>query len=218
MGAMSGGNVTKAVFIGEVGGPFQVQYNPTAFQFDKPVSWQEHDEQGQQSSLEFQKSVPANLTMELMFDTTNEGGDVREKWVNGLLHLTNPMVKPAQGESANLDKKRPPKVMFMWNSFKFNGVIESVNVTYLMFSTSGAPLRAKVNLKMKEWKPEEWYNPAGGGRSIGSGAVQLVTLRPGETVSALAIRMGSSTSRICQDNNIDDPMSVPAGAALVVRR
>ena len=220
MAGMSGGNVTKAVFINrEGGGPCQVQYNPTAFQYDKAVTWQEHEAQGtdKPSPIEFQKNSPATLSMDLLFDTTNEGGDVREKWVNGILFLTNPMVKPSKGEAGKLDKKRPPRVTFMWSSFKFTGVIASANVTYLMFGSSGTPVRAKVSVQMNEWVPVEWYAPAGGGSSIGSGKVQLVTLRPGETVSALAIRMCTSTSRVCADNNIDDPMNVAAGTALVVR-
>jgi hypothetical protein len=145
MAGMSGGNVTKAVFINlEGGGPFQVQYNPTAFQYDKAVTWQEHEAQGtdKPSPIEFQKNSPATLSMDLLFDTTNEGGDVREKWVNGILFLTNPMVKPSKGEAGKLDKKRPPRVTFMWSSFKFTGVIASANVTYLMFASSGTPVRA----------------------------------------------------------------------------
>jgi hypothetical protein len=220
MAGMSGGNVTKAVFINlEGGGPFQVQYNPTAFQYDKAVNWQPQESQGSSGPpLEFQKNSPASVSMDLLFDTTNEGGDVREKWVNGILHLTNPMVAPTSGEAGQLAKKRPPKVCFMWSSFKFTGVIASANVTYLMFASSGTPVRAKVNVKMTEWEPEEWYNPASGGMAAGSGKVQLITLRPGETVSALAIRMGVSTSSLCSDNNIDDPMNVAAGTSLVVRR
>lgn len=44
---------------------------------------------------------------------------------------------------------RPPKVTFKWGSLNFEGVITKVNHTYTMFTESGMPVRAKVNLTFK---------------------------------------------------------------------
>lgn len=210
------GAVTKAKFIGlEAGGSFDVQYNPKEFKFDKPVSWKEHDDQGQEGALEFQKNTPATMTVELVFDTTKDNSDVRATWVNGLLALTNPDATPSGGEGAELGKKRPTKVMFQWGAFSFTGVIESVNVTYMMFAPSGAPIRAKVNVKMKEWKADS-YSGGGGSGGYDSTPVQLVQLSAGQTVSSLASSMGTTAQAIGDANGLSDLMDVPAGTSLIV--
>ncbi len=219
--ASLGISVKKASFINLDGGsgPFFVQYNPTQFQYKKGLSWKDHEVQGKEAkSLEYQTSKPASLSMELLFDTTNESGtvDVRSKYVNGLLVLTNPTIAAQDGQSAEIKKDRPPRVLFVWGSFKMTGAIENVDVTYLMFAENGEPVRAKVTVTMKEWLPE-LHAAGSGGAGFGTEKVKLVTVGPGETVSAIAIRMGVSTSQLCADNNIDNPMDVPAGTPLVVR-
>lgn len=209
-----GGSVTKAMFSPENGPAFEVQYNPTSFDFKKAVEWNAHDDQGQESTLEFQKNSPATITMELYFDTTHSGmGDVRQKWVNGLLHMTNPSVTPLDGQASDITKKRPPRVTFIWGAFRMVGVISNVSATFLMFSSQGLPVRAKVQVEMQEWKPEE-YAAGSGGSSLTSKPVQLVTVGSGETLTAVALRMGTSTKELCERNNIDNPMGDHTGSTL----
>jgi hypothetical protein len=219
MGVSAGGSVQKAWFQSDDTGKwFDVQYNPVNFQFSKPVNWQEHEDQGKEASLEFKKNSPATMACELTFDTTNDGSDVRTGWVNRLLEFTNPEVPATSGEQSSLDKKRPHKVWFTWGGFEMLGVFETVDVTYIMFSSSGTPLRAKVTVKMKEWTPESGYSGGGGGSYYESAPVQLVTVGPGETITAIAAKLGSSAQAIMDANGIDDPFDIPAGTELAVPR
>jgi hypothetical protein len=210
--AGSGGSVTKAVFKAENGVTLTVQFNPTQFQFNKASEWKEHDRAGLDSDLEFQSNKPATISMELYFDSTHDGmGDVRSKWVNTLLAMTNPSVKPKDGEAADMDKKRPPKVTFLWGRFSMIGVLTKVDATYMMFSSDGLPVRAKVSVEMKEWVMNP-YSAGGGGGQLSTTPVQLVTVGAGETVSAVAMRSGMSTKEFCEANNIDDPTADHTGA------
>ena len=206
---MSGG---KAIFQDlEGGGTFTVQYNPKEFKADKSVSWKEHDDQGQgKAPLEFQKGGPLVVTMDLYFDTTNEGNsDVRAKWVNKLLYLTNPLI-PDQNDT---DKKRPPKVLFSWGGFKVTCVVESVNTTYLMFAESGNPVRARCTVKLKEYEVKD-FEAGSGGSHIAGTKVKLVT-SSGGTASSIAAANGISTAALLAANpSISDPMDVPAGMTL----
>ena len=94
---MAGTSVEKAWFWSEeIGKKLVLQYNPKDFKFDKPVSWKEHDHQGKQSGVEFQKAEPAIMQADLYFDTTDTNEDVRTTWVNALLEFTNPVVKPKE--------------------------------------------------------------------------------------------------------------------------
>ena len=217
MSEASGGSVEKAVIWNkDQGTSFEVQYNPKDFKFNKSVSWKEHDEQGRVGSLEFQKSSPATMSMDLVFDTTKDGANVRKVWVDKLLELLNADQTPEDGEAEDADKKRPPIVGFAWGNFAFDGVVESVDVTYVMFGSDGNPLRAKVTVKMKEWETQS-YAAEGSSSGYGSERVTLVTLEAGETVTAVALRMGTTTQAICDDNNISNPTEVPPGTTLAVR-
>ena len=222
--ASGGSGVSKAVFFAEAEGgaskSFTVQYNPKDFKFDKKVSWKEHDDQGQEGSLEFQKATPATMSMELIFDTTHDKSDVRTAWVNRLLSLTNPVVKPVGGQAGQLDKARPPKVTFAWGKFEMFGVIESLNVSYMMFSSEGTPLRAKVAIKMKEWSPENYADGDAGPRAgYGSAPTKLVTVQAGETLASLAARTGVPAKKLAEDNGWDNPLEdVKAGVKALIKR
>jgi LysM repeat protein len=48
--------------------------------------------------------------------------------------------------------------------------------------------------------------------------VQLVTVGPGETITAIAAKLGSSAQAIMDANGIDDPFDIPAGTELAVPR
>lgn len=216
----AGGSVEKAWFYNEdTGAWFDVQYNPKEFKFDKPVQWQAHDEQGTESTLEFQKAQPATMQVELFFDTTHDSSDVRTAWVNKLLELTNPEVTPTSGEAAELGKKRPPRVSFVWGTFYLYGVIEAVNVTYMMFGNDGTPLRARVSVKMKEWTPENQYSGGGGGSGYDSAPVTLVQLQAGQTITAVALANNTTAQAIADANGIDDLIDgVQPGDVVAVTR
>lgn len=193
MSVTSGGSVTKATFESEDGTSFSVQYNPKDFKFSKSAQWQEHTEQGKVGSLEFQSTGVASMECELIFDTTKDGSDVRQKWVNPLLNFMYPTQDAKSGEQSNLPKKRPPKVTFTWGEFTLTGIIESANVTYLMFSASGTPLRAQVSVKMKEWKTNKYP-------TSGQSPVKLVDIQAGQTVTAIALQYNTTTRAIMNDN------------------
>ncbi len=46
----------------------------------------------------------------------------------------------------------PPIVRFIWDRPVFTGVLEKLDVTYLLFPPDGMPLRAKLDLTLKEYR------------------------------------------------------------------
>jgi hypothetical protein len=92
--------------------------------------------------------------MELLFDTTRTGDDVRNK-TQLLVALT--LSEPS----------KPVKtVLFAWGSFLFVGQIRSLSENIDFFSEEGTPLRATMTLGMKEIKP---MPPGGSGGGAGAG-------------------------------------------------
>jgi len=75
------------------------------------------------------------LTMDLVFDTTHEGYDVRSDTIKVARYL-----KPVN--------KDLPIVKFIWGTFSFQGMFESYKETIDFFSAEGVPLRASLNITL----------------------------------------------------------------------
>jgi hypothetical protein len=217
MGDMIGSEIEKAEFWSDdTGDGFPVQYNPTNFKYSRSATWKEHEEQGTEATLEFQKLSAATMSCDLLFDTTIDQSDVRDTWVNRLIQFTNPEVSPKDGEAKDLDKCRPHVVNFYWGGFFMTGVIESINVDYVMFSANGNPIRAKVQLKMKEWLGEDRYAYGAASSGYGTAPVKLVTMGAGQTVSSVAAQFNTTPQQIGEDNNLDDLLDVPTGLEMII--
>ena len=212
--------MNKARFDVENSGFFEVQYNPENFKVDRSASWKESEDQGTLSGLEFQKLAPATISMELTFDTTIAGDDVRTAWVNRLVDTLQPKVRftaeEGQGQGQPLEKVRPPKVTFTWGDFSLEGVLESLSVTYLMFSETGVPLRAKASVKMKEFKTPEGVMVTGGGQGYVLPKVQMVQVQQGQTLSMIAAMAGTTAQVLADMNGISNPLDLSAGTMLQV--
>jgi len=122
------------------------QYNPKEIGLDKSVPWQKAPTStGDQPELTFTSAEGRSLSLELFFDTYEEGTDVHAKYVAKLLSLA--MVMDPNGSE---DKKRPTRVKVLWGLPAFEGVIESIGTKYTMFLPSGMPVRATCSVKVKE--------------------------------------------------------------------
>jgi hypothetical protein len=110
------------------------QTNPKEMAIDKAVAWTRHvDSRSDYPHLEISRLDGRKLAFELSFDGSATQTDVRAAYA-----------------SAPEDEKRPPRVKVVWQGLNFEGVIESVNVKYTLFSDSGVPLRATCSLKVLE--------------------------------------------------------------------
>lgn len=215
--SLTGGNSKASFYNLDTGGTaFDVQYNPKEFRVEKSLTWEEAKTQGNSTNpIQFQKGAPMTASFDLMFDTTMDGANVQKVWVDKLLSLTNANVKPAQGEPAELDKKRPPALKFTWGTFEMKCVIESVGVTYLMFASDGTAVRARCSVKLKQWELADF---AGGGSSsrASDAKIKLVDVKGGQTLSQVAAAAGSDARTVAAANGITDPMSDLTGQVLSI--
>jgi hypothetical protein len=204
---------------------FTVQYNPKEFQVNKAMTWEESKTVGLAvNPIQFQKGAPMTASFDLIFDTTAESSvtNVQTAWVEGLLSLTNASSKAKKGEEAELGKKRPHALLFTWGSFSMKCVIESINVTYLMFASSGEAIRARCSVKLKEWTPpqdqqdggfaSDNFSTSSGGASWGSGSIVMVG--SGQTLSQVSQSTGVPMRELAAANGITDPMADITGREL----
>lgn len=133
-----GGNVEKDLV---------VMFNPTEFSNSLNAKWV-----GETSDIQFRKTEFSNLTLELFFDSYEEGHDVREdhntregKPVIGTKRISELTIPTVEGKFG----KQPPLCLFSWGKFLFKGIIEKVDQKFIMFLPSGIPVRAKITVVMK---------------------------------------------------------------------
>jgi hypothetical protein len=118
-------------------------FNPKEIGITKNVPWNKHkDSKADKPILEFTDADPAELNLELLFDTFEKRLSVYQEFIEKLEKL----VKVDEA------KKRPPMVLFLWGTHfpKFMGVISSLKVQYTMFLPDGTPVRATVTATIKE--------------------------------------------------------------------
>lgn len=187
-----------------------VQFNPQTLK----VSFSNKNAGGDQpggSSKQFVGSGTTKLSVELLFDTTADGTDVRVNTEKVAFYI-----KADAGSGSGSGSNRvPPGVQFEWGSFIFRGTVDSMDETLEYFSEEGVPLRANISLSISRQEIEFLPGEQGEG---GGGGVPLETAQFRDSIQGLAGRNGKSGDwkGIAAANNIDDPLRLSAGALINV--
>jgi Contractile injection system tube protein/LysM domain len=179
-----------------------VMFNPKEFSIHKTVQWEPHKAPGLDvPEQEFTSGNPSILIVELFFDTYEAKTSVHEHTDKlKLLALVD------------VDKHRPPLVMFSWGKVTFKGVVETLNLRYTMFLSNGTACRAVANLTIKEadTAKAELQSPDHTKRR---------TLKTGETLALIAYEEYDDAGewrRIADANGIVDPKDVKPGTVLTL--
>jgi nucleoid-associated protein YgaU len=183
-----------------------VCFNPTEYQLQKANNFAEIAIPGLESPpIQFVRGAAEKMTAELLVDTSSTLDDVREMYVDQLRGLMD----------LNRDLHAPPVVRFVWDTQVFRGVIDSLNVTYVLFTSDGTPLRAKLSLSMKEYRPvaiQIKENP-----TSSPNFEKTYVVRRGDTLSGISFavyRDPSEWRAIAELNQIQDPRSIAPGTVL----
>src|SRR5215469_9584738 len=121
-----------------------LKFNPTEYQLQKANNFAEIAIPGLETPpIQFIRGASEKLSADVLVDTSDTLEDVRVKYVDKLRGLMN----------LNRELHAPPIVRFVWDTEIFRGVLESMNATYVLFTPQGVPLRAKLSLALKEYRP-----------------------------------------------------------------
>lgn len=120
-----------------------VHFNPVSLQYS--IENTRSDQGGQGGSqdqtnkkTQYTTQSKGKLTMDLVFDTTHNGDNVR-----GYTQKVAKLMDPSAGENNS-----PPVFQFGWGLYTFTGLLDSYKETIDFFSADGVPLRATVNITM----------------------------------------------------------------------
>jgi hypothetical protein len=120
-----------------------VHFNPASLQYTIANTLKE--EGSGSKKKQFVDKTTAKLTMQLVFDTTHNGEDVR-----AYTDKIAGMLKPIPEGS----KQVPPNVEFTWGLYRFCGMVETYKETIDFFAASGVPLRANVDITLASQAPQ----------------------------------------------------------------
>ncbi len=182
-------------------------FNPEEYTLAKDVNYAQTTAFGRRSPvLQFVAGNLQTLEMELLLDSYEAGGDVRELTgkVAGLMDI-----QPAT--------HIPPVLLFSWGSLVFRCVLARVTQRFIMFRPDGVPVRARLQVTFDEYDPVELES-----REIKRESADHVATRvagAGETLSSIAADAYGDAALwrpIAIRNGLDDPRALAAGDRLVV--
>lgn len=208
----------KAYLQTEKGDRIDCLFNPAELTISKSNSWREKGGKGTNTPrLKFQEGQSGSMTMTLTVDTTHDGSPVT-RHTGALLDLLR--VDPElAGSSTKSNSARPPWVRFHWGDFhSFKAIVERLQVKFTYFASSGTPLRATVDLTLKQYEDEQAWAPQN--PTSGTPTPHRVhVLLPGETLDRIAAVHYGDPNRwqpIAQANRIVDPLALEPGRTLMV--
>jgi hypothetical protein len=206
--------------------PVVVQFNPETLKVAFANQKAGGDQRGG-SAVQFVGRGTTKLTLELWFDVTAplpqgtappEGGAQPVRDVRRLTKRVADFITPkkVQGEQ---DKWIPPGVRFLWGTFLFDGVMDSINETLEYFSNDGRPLRASVSISITKQEIQFQFGaerPPGANGAPTPGTQPQQPARAGDTVQKIAGRAGrpNDWKAIAAANNIENPRQPGTGTLL----
>ena len=199
-----------------------VQFNPETLKVSFANQVSQPSGAGDQSGPAAKQFVGAGttkLSLQLWFDVTalKPGDPNQEKDVRKLTQKVAYFITPQQEGT----KFVPPAVRFIWGSFQFDGIMESLEESLEFFSNDGRPLRASLSLALSQQRITKFTfrdTGAGAGGAAGRpgstpGTRPLTQAPAGSTVQGLAANSGKGDDwqSIASANGIENPRRLQPG-------
>jgi hypothetical protein len=184
-----------------------VMFNPPEYHLVRSNEYAEVAVPGLGSSvLQFVRGQAQTLTMDLFFDSTATGLDVRLHTA-AVIGLTD--IDP--------ETHAPPELLFLWGSLVFPCVLETVSQKFTYFDPLGLPLRAELSVTLR------------GADSL-AGLVASIPLQSpdrakgwvtgaGDTLQAIAAKEYGDPRQwrvIARASGLDDPLALVPGLRLTI--
>ncbi|HWA27210.1 MAG TPA: hypothetical protein VG734_16255, partial [Lacunisphaera sp.] len=134
-----------------------VQFNPESLKVTFANQLQTPESPGDQRGTPARQFVGAGTTklaLQIWFDVTSlEDGENTENDVRNLTKKVSSFITPERTTDTP-PKFVPPAVRFLWGTFKFDGLMDSLEESLEYFSPDGRPLRASMSFSLSQQKIE----------------------------------------------------------------
>ncbi len=135
----------KLIIVDGEGANIEVMFNPQEISFTRTSTWD--DDRGNRGDellpkVNFGGLEPYSLSLnQLIFDTYETKESVMKKYINNIKKGVN---------APTGVNKRPPVYLFTWGDEYFHCVMTSLTYRLTMFLSDGTPVRALVDIALKE--------------------------------------------------------------------
>jgi len=186
-------------------------FNPDTFTLDRTIQWNVETTQGDDlPRVTFAGGQASDLSMTLLFDTTDTGNDVRSSY-SVLLELAQ---VDASAKNAKTGQGEPPLCRFEWGRFlTFTAVITKLSQKFSMFKADGTPVRAEVTVTFKQ--VEEATRPQNPTTRTESRKIWIV--HEGQTLDWIAYKEYGDPAQwrhIAETNHLANPLDLQPGQVL----
>ncbi|MGB5759505.1 MAG: LysM peptidoglycan-binding domain-containing protein [Acidimicrobiales bacterium] len=187
-----------------------LRFNPSEYQIKKANNFAEIAIPGLESPpIQYIRGGAETLSTEFLVDTSDSMDDVRKKYVDAIRGLMTP----------NSALHAPPIVAFVWEDKRFEGVLESLDITYNLFDQKGVPLRARLAVTIKEYRPAavQVQDPPRSSPDVDKSWL----VRRGDTLQSIAGAVYRDPGRwrtVAEANGIADPRRLQVGTELRIPR
>lgn len=184
-----------------------LQFNPTTYSVEENNEFSEKKLMGLKGVIQqFTGSKKSDLSLELMFDSTSLGVDVRT--------LLEPLKMIIE---IDRELHAPAPCRFVWGSFVFDGIVSSMKKDFTYFYHDGIPARVKVALSLK---PYQDVDEMAKSLDLHSSDISKTrVLIEGDSIFDMAFKEYQSPHSwrlIAEANGIDDPLKIDAGLELLL--
>ncbi len=190
-------------------GQYQVQINPETYEHKHSTEFStDHGIDAAGAIAQFKARAPEELSCDITIDATGV--------VAGVTSVEDEMGnirKLAYGFKGAIHS--PNYLRVVWGKLSFDCMLARMDVSYLLFSPTGVPLRARLGLHFRQHQ-----TPADLARSAGKESADLTHLRvarEGETLPLMCYNIYDGPAlypRVARVNDLNDLMHLPYGDGL----
>ena len=186
-------------------------FNPKEFEIKGQIKWIKQTSIGSDfPRMTFSGGDAQDMTIELLFDTTETGQDVRKSYET-LLEIA--AVDPQQ-ENRQTGQGEPARCQFQWGKLlSFNAVIKDISQRFILFKPDGTPVRAKVTVTFSQvGEQPQRQNP-----TSYSEPRRIWVVREGERLDWIAYKEYGDPAywrHIAESNDLANPKDLSPGQVL----
>lgn len=130
-------------------GEIAFQHNPTSMSLSRSATWSEAGKGASTSThaiAQYDGAKADTLSFTVLVDDSEDFGSQGSSVQDVIKKVFSLMVASEEKAAGSDGSQRPPVVEVGLSSFKFIGYVSSCDVTYLVLSKDGAPIRAELAL------------------------------------------------------------------------
>jgi hypothetical protein len=185
------------------GEPIVVHFNPASlvYSLENSTRQQGSDPKRRQYAGQF----TGKLTMDLQFDTTDTGDDVRSVTNQVAMFMQSSAQASKSASSSGANAPAQPVLAFQWGTYVFKGIMESFRETIDFFSADGVPLRALVSIGLA--RQDNVFDEDQSLLGTDTGAGNVVQTSDSDSATSAATKGGDPTAAraLAAANGLENP-------------